>query len=179
MLIVAFLLAFQIASPAPDPAPPSPEPSSGTASLDVLTDDRQSLAGISRLLLTLNIPDELQAEIDTDVLRSTVTFALEQAGLEMVATRNVDDPILVVSLRVVPDAATPGGRPRRLYRVDADLFQLVRIPDHAGGTRLMMASTWHAGSFGAVDDIALPSLRDRVTGLVETFVSDWRGVNAP
>jgi hypothetical protein len=174
--LALLLLALQAGGLPPAPGRPSPEIFSGTASLDVLSDDRQSLRGVTRLFLSLTIAEDLAKAIDADTLQSTLAFSLEQAGLTVLTTREIEDPALVVSIRAVADTGVTGPTPRRLYRIDADLLQLVRLPDLNGGARLMMASTWHAGSFGAVDTIAIPSLRDRAIDVVETFLADWRDV---
>ena len=176
MTFALLLLALQVGGLPPAGGQPPPEIFSGSASLDVLSDDRHSLRGVDRVLLSLTMAEDIASEIDAGSLQSTLVFALEQAGLTVITTRNVEDPALVVSVRAVPDTGVTGPAPRRLYRVDVDLLQLVRLPDLDGGARLIMASTWHAGSFGAVDAIAMPSLRDRVADVVETFIDDWLAV---
>lgn len=179
MLAATLLVALQLSQAPPSAQTVPPDTFSGTAGLDILAEDRQSLRGITRLMLSFNVPDDIATAIDADVLRSTVAFRLQQAGIDVVTTRQVDDPVLTISVRVVAERLDGRETGRVLYRTYADLLQLVRLPDFAGGARLMLASTWHAGSFGAIDDDAIASLRDRIAEIIDTFTSDHRSVNAP
>lgn len=177
MLLAALAVALQLqGAPAPDLHPP-PDIFSGTAALDFLSDDRESLRGIRRVLLSINVPDEAAAAIDVGRLRSTAAFRLEQAGIEVVDQRNVEDPILVLSVRLLLEESRGRSTGRVLYRVYADLLQLVRLADLDGGARLMLASTWHAGSFGAIDSSAVHSLVERADEVIDAFTTDFRHVN--
>jgi hypothetical protein len=114
-----------------------------------------------------------------ETLASTITFQLEQAGLVVTPTRAVEDPLLAVTVRIVNEGDPRGGTGRVLYRVYADLLQLVRLADHNGTARLMMASTWHAGSFGTLASSEGADLRPRIAEIVDAFLSDHRTVNSP
>ncbi len=178
-LILAVLL--QGAPPAGAAPPPPPPQRWATASdLELVSDERDSLRGITRLALSVALPDELNVGVAPDTLRSTIAFQLEQAGLIVVTSRAVEDPLLTLTVRLVNEHNERGETGRVLYRVYADVLQLVRLADHNGKARLMMASTWHAGSFGATATAATPAeVRARAAEVVATFLADHTRVNAP
>lgn len=160
-------------------APPR-SPWSTASNLELVADERDSLKGVSRLGLTVQVPDALAATLKTDTLTSTVAFQLEQAGLVVAPTRAVEDPLLSIAVRIVNERDARGTETGRVvYRVYADLLQLVRLADRDGTARLMMASTWHAGSFGTLAAADVDGLRPHISEVVETFLGDHRAVNAP
>lgn len=171
---VIVLLLLQ-AAPAPVPARPS---WSTASNLELVADERDSLKGVSRLSLTVNVPDALAGTLKSEALASTIAFQLEQAGLVVAPTRAVEDPLLSISVRVVNERAGDRETGRLIYRVYADLLQLVRLADHNGAARLMMSSTWHAGSFGALASTDTSDLRPRIAEIVDAFLADHRAVNA-
>jgi hypothetical protein len=177
-LILAVLLQ---GAPLAGSAPPPPPQRWATASdLDLISDERDSLRGVTRLALSVALPDELNASVGQETLRSTIAFQLEQAGLIVVASRAVEDPLLSLTVRLVNERNERGETGRVLYRVYADLLQLVRLADHNGKARLMMASTWHAGSFGATASATAPTeVRARAADVVATFLADHTRVNGP
>jgi hypothetical protein len=165
-------------SAAAAPTPPR-TPWSSASNLELVADERDSLKGVSRLALTVNLPDSLAGAFKADALTSTLAFQLEQAGLEITPTRAVEDPLLSVTVRTVEERDPRGGTARLVYRVYADLLQLVRLADHNGTARLMMASTWHAGSFGTVAVTEIDDLRRRTAEVIDAFLADHRAVNRP
>jgi hypothetical protein len=179
----ALVLLLLQAQPAPGSSTPAAVPSrlpwSSASNLELVADERDSLKGVSRLALTVNLPDSLTGALKGETLTSTITFQLEQAGLVITPTRAVEDPLLAVTVRIVNERDPRGGTGRVLYRVYADLLQLVRLADHNGTARLMMASTWHAGSFGTLTSTEGADLRPRIAEVVDAFLSDHRAVNPP
>jgi hypothetical protein len=179
----ALVLLLLQASPVPGSAAPPPSPPrspwSSASNLEMVADERDSLKGVSRIALTVNLPDSLTGILETDALTSTIAFRLEQAGLAVSPTRAVEEPLLAVTVRVVNERGTRGETGRVIYRVYADLLQLVRLADHNGSARLMMASTWHAGSFGTLPAKDTVELRPRIAELVDTFLVDHHAVNRP
>jgi hypothetical protein len=65
------------------------------------------------------------------------------------------------------------------YQVYADLLQLVRLSDHDGKARIMLASTWHAGSHGIAPVGEEGQLQTRVRDVIDAFLIDYRGANSP
>ena len=182
MMSAVFLVGLLLqGTPSSSGATPPPPQRWATASdLDLVADERDSLRGVTRLALSVALPDELKAAVAPDTLRSTIAFQLEQAGLIVVATRAVEDPLLSLTVRLVNERNERGETGRVLYRVYADVLQLVRLTDFNGKARLMMASTWHAGSFGAIASAAMPAeVRARAAEVVATFLADHTRVNAP
>jgi hypothetical protein len=179
----ALVLLLLQAQPAPGPSTPAAAPPrlpwSSASNLELVADERDSLKGVSRLALTVNLPDSLAGALKSDTLTSTITFQLEQAGLVVTPTRAVEDPLLAVTVRIVNERDPRGGTGRVLYRVYADLLQLVRLADLNGTARLMMASTWHAGSFGTLTSAEGADLRPRIAEVVDAFLADHRAVNPP
>jgi hypothetical protein len=179
----AVVLLLLQASPAPVPAPASPTPPrpswSSASNLELVADERDSLKGVSRLALTVNVPDSLAATLKADALASTIAFQLEQAGVAVTPTRAVEEPLLSITVRVVNERADSRGTGRVIYRVYADLLQLVRLADFNGTARLMMSSTWHAGSVGTLASADTSELRPRIAELVDAFLTDYRAVNRP
>ena len=146
----------------------------------MVADERDSLKGISRLAVTVQVADSIALTLKPDALTSTIAFQLEQAGLVVTPTRAVEDPLLSIAVRIVNERDARGVETGRVvYRVYADLLQLVRLADRNGTARLMMASTWHAGSFGTLSGTDVDGLRPRVSEVVGTFLGDHRAVNAP
>ena len=180
----ALVLVLLQAPPAPAsgtaPQPPPRSPWSTTSNLELVADDRDSLKGVSRLGLTVQVPDALAGTLKVDALTSTFAFQLEQAGLVVTTTRAMEDPLLSIAIRTVNERdARSVDTGRVVYRVYADLLQLVRLADRNGTARLMMASTWHAGSFGTLAASDAEGLRPHLSAVVATFLSDHRAVNAP
>jgi hypothetical protein len=176
-LVVLLLQSPPAPIPAPVPQTP-PRPSWSSASnLELVADERDSLKGVSRLALTVNVPDSLADTLTADALASTIAFQLEQAGVVVTPARAVEEPLLSITVRVVNERADNRGNGRVIYRVYADLLQLVRLADFNGTARLMMSSTWHAGSFGALASADTSELRPRIAEVVEAFLSDYRAVN--
>ena len=154
-------------------------PWASTSDLELVADERDSLKGVSRLALTVNLPDSLVESFKADALTSTIAFQIEQAGLVVLPTRAVEDPLLAISVRVIDEPGGRGASGRLVYRVYADLLQFVRLSDLNGAARLMMASTWHAGSFGTLPGTDAADLRPRIAEVVEAFLADHRVVNRP
>jgi hypothetical protein len=180
---VLVLILLQ-ASPAPAssaaPPPPPRSPWSTTSNLELVADERDSLKGVSRVGLTVQVPDALADTLKVDALTSTAAFQLEQAGLVVTPTRAMEDPLLSIAIRTVNERDARGvDTGRVVYRVYADLLQLVRLADRNGTARLMMASTWHAGSFGTLAASDADGLRSHISDVVATFLGDHRAVNAP
>jgi hypothetical protein len=179
----ALVLLLLQASPVPGSTPPTPSPPrspwSSASNLEMVADERDSLKGVSRIALTVNLPDSLAGILEADALTSTVAFQLEQAGLAVTPTRAVEEPLLTITVRVVNERGTRGETGRVIYRVYADLLQLVRLSDLNGSARLMMASTWHAGSFGALLATDTAELRPRIAEVVDAFLIDHHAVNPP
>ncbi len=176
---VLTLLTLQ-APTAPVPGAPAPEPRplwANATDLELVADERDSLKGVSRLALSVNLPDTLAGGLTAEAVTSTIAFRLEQAGLVVTADRAVEDPLLTVAVRIVNDEAARGTTGRVVYRVYADLLQLVRLADHQGAARLMMASTWHAGSFGTLPASSTGDLRERLAEIVDAFLADHRWAN--
>ena len=164
------------AAPASPPSPSTDPPRavwSNATDFDLIADERASLAGLSRLAVRVLIPEGLDPALASDAVTSTVAFRLEQAGLIVVPARAVEDPLLVVTVSVVDDREPRAGAPR-VYRVDADLLQLVRLSDRNARARLMMASTWHAGTAGTLPLSSADDLRARITEIVGAFLADHR-----
>ena len=177
-LTFAFLALQTPAAPVSDPPAAAPRSLWANASnLELVADERHSLKGVSRLALSVNLPDSIAGSLPADAIASTISFQLDQAGLTVTTTRAVEDPLLVVSVRTVADEGARGTGGRVVYRVYADLLQLVRLADHDGAARLMMASTWHAGSFGTVPVSATGDLRVRIAEIVDAFLADHRWAN--
>jgi hypothetical protein len=148
--------------------------------VEMVADERDSLAGISRLAVSVVVPEGGSTPLAAGALASTITFRLEQAGLIVVPTRAVEEPLLNVTLReIVVGAERPGDSVQVAYRLDIDLLQLVRLADRdSGRARLMMASTWHAGTFGTATTAAVAAeARSRVDEVVDTFLADYRAAN--
>lgn len=179
----ALALLLLQAPPAPGPAVPAPVPPrslwASASNLELVADERDSLKGVSRLALNVNVPEALAAVLKGDALTSTIAFQLEQAGLVIPPARAVEDPLLTVTVRIVTERDARGETGRVVYRVYADLLQLVRLADHNGTARLMMASTWHAGSFGTLTATDMAGLRPRIVEVVDAFLADHRAVNRP
>lgn len=147
--------------------------------VDLVDDERRSLEGVTTVAVSVNLSNAVDETFTVESITSAVAFQLGQAGLHVTPTRAVDEPLLVVTVRVIDDETSVAPtRRRRVYRVFADLLQLVRLADRTPGrARLMMASTWHAGSFGIIDGSDLKALLPRVAEVVETFVADHRSTN--
>lgn len=174
VLIVLALLTLTQSGGAPVPAP-RPAPSSWMATeLDMLSDERQSLAGITRIAVTVTAPDDLGSSLRRDTLASTIAFKLEQAGLVVVPTREVEDPLLAVSIHTTSSgtAADPGWM---AYRVSVDTMQLVRLRDDGARARFALASTWQVASHGVVAASNTAEIRTRALALVDEFLADRRG----
>ena len=181
MMSAVFLVGLLLqGAPPTGVAPPPPQRWATASDLELVSDERDSLRGVTRLGLSVLLPDELNAAVAPDTLRSTIAFQLEQAGLIVVTSRAVEDPLLSLTVRLVNERNERGETGRVLYRVYADVLQLVRLADLNGKARLMMASTWHAGSFGATTSATTPAeVRTRATEVVATFLADHQRVNAP
>ena len=177
-LVAVFLLQAAQAAPPLPPADPPRAAWSNATDFALIADERDSLAGISRLAVRVLIAEGLDPALASDALTSTVAFRLEQAGLVVVPTRAVEDPLLVVTVGVVDDHETRTGAPR-VYRIDADLLQLVRLSDRDARARLMMASTWHAGTAGTLPSSTADDLRARIADIVDAFLADHRTANTP
>lgn len=161
------------------PAPPS-SPWSTSADLEILTDERDSLRGVSRLTLTVNVPDSLRGTLPQAPLQSTLTFLLDQSGIVVLQTREIEDPVLAINVHIVTERDERGSDTGWMaYRVYADLLQLVRLADHDGKARVMLASTWHAGSHGVAPTTEAAELQTRVRDIVDAFLADHRAANAP
>ena len=176
--VIFALLPFFAGNPSAQ-EPPQRVPWGNATDLQLVSDERDSLKGVSRLALSVNVPDTLADRFPPASVSSTMAFRLEQAGLVVVSTRAVEEPLLVITVRVIDDEATRATAARVVYRVYADLLQLVRLADQGGAARLMMASTWHAGSFGTMPASDTEELRERLTEVVDTFLADHRFANQP
>lgn len=176
-LLVLFTLLPSFAANTAAQEQPARLPWGNVSDLQLISDERDSLKGVSRLALSVNVPDTLADRLPAASLSSTIAFRLEQAGLVVVPTRAVEEPLLVITLRAIDDQATRGAAARLVYRVYADLLQLVRLSDQGSAARLMMASTWHAGSFGTIPASDPDELRERVAEVVDAFLADLRFAN--
>lgn len=130
------------------------------------------------MAVSIAVPTDLQASLPLASLQSTLVFSLEQAGFVVLATRDIVDPLLAINVRAVAERDDRGRDTGRIvYRVYGDLFQVVRLPDHAGKARITLASTWHAGNFGTARKGSPDELRARVTEIVDAFLADHRAAN--
>jgi hypothetical protein len=173
------LLCLSLAGAAPAAQAPA-SPWSSAAELEMLANERDSLRGVSRLAVAVNAPDAPGGTLSSATLRSTLVFRLGQAGLVVVQAREIEDPVLSVNVHLVANRNEQGAETGWLvYRVYADLLQLVRLPDHAGKARMTLASTWHAGSHGVAEVADAATLRERVMDVVNAFLDDHRAANAP
>lgn len=168
----------------PDAEPPKPthpsSPWTSTADLEILTDERDSLRGVSRVVLTVNVPESLTEALPSAPLQSMLTLLLDQAGIAVVQQREIEVPVLAVNVHVVTERDERGADTGWMaYRVYADLMQLVRLADHGGKARVMLASTWHAGSHGVASSKESAELQARVRDVIDAFLADHRAANAP
>lgn len=176
--MLPFLTLLLLLSQAPRPvAPARPSPSSWSADdLEFLTSDRESLRGISRVAVSVTVPDELSAALPHAPLTSLIVFRLEQAGLTVVASRELEDPVLAIALHVsAPQRADSSTTD--IYNVTGDLLQLVRLKDDARRARFMHASTWHVSAQGHASPNDADQLRARVMSIVDVLLDDWRAAN--
>lgn len=181
ILALLILLLGQAASPAPTlDAPQRPASSAWSAEeIEVLPDERASLRGISRLAVAIDVPAELAAALPAAPLQSMVAFRLEQAGMTVVATRELDDPLLSIAIHAVVDSDAPGVARPVAYTVSADVMQLVRLRDDARRARFMQASTWQVSDPSAARPSDIDRIRERVAALIDVFLADYRAVNRP
>lgn len=180
MLPALMFILFLLQDGAPGGGAPPPASSwSSAADLELVTNERDSLRGVTRVAVTVSVPEATVSGLDEHSLTSTITFQLEQAGLVVATDRNLDDPVLSITIRMIREINGRGSAGRFIYRAYADLLQLVRLPDFNDRARLMMASTWHAGSFGVMATPDADVLRSRVGEVVNALLSDHRAVNDP
>jgi hypothetical protein len=168
-------MLLSLAVPGSGAAQGPASPWSSSADLQILSGERESLLGVKQLAVSVNVPAELQGALPAAPLQSTVVFNLEQAGLVVLATRGIADPLLAIHIRTLAERDGRGRDTGRVvYRVYGDLLQLVRLADHAGKARITLASTWHAGNFGVTSGTGAEELRARVTEIVDAFLADYR-----
>lgn len=177
----ALVLLGLVQNPAPV-APPTqqrPSPSSWIASdLQIVSDERDSLRGVSRLAVAVSVPDELVKVLPRAALQSMIVFRLEQAGLTVVAAREIEDPLLSISVHVVSgQGGAAAGADWVAYRISTDFMQLVRLKDEAAKARFMLASTWQVATHGVAPAASGDELRARVTSMVDAFLEDRRGTS--
>jgi hypothetical protein len=167
LMILALLMLTQSAPQTPS----RPSPSSWKATeLEMLTDERQSLEGITRIGLTISAPEQAAVLGPTATLRSTIAFKLEEAGFIVVPEREMEDPLLTINIHVTPAAA--GERPLLAYRVSIDVMQLVRLRDEGTRARFGLASTWQVASHGVVPPDDVTEVRTRTLALIDTLLAD-------
>lgn len=179
ILALLILLLGQAAGPgSPVDARQRPSSSAWSAEeIEVLPDERASLRGISRLGVAIDVPAELARALPTAPLQSMVAFRLEQAGMTVVAARELDDPLLSIAVHTVVDGDAPGVARPVAYTVSADVMQLVRLRDEAKRARFMQASTWQVSDPAAARPSDVDRIRERIAALVDVFLADHRAVN--
>ncbi len=179
ILALLILLLGQAAGPgSPVDARQRPSSSAWSAEeIEVLPDERASLRGISRLGVAIDVPAELARALPTAPLQSMVAFRLEQAGMTVVAARELDDPLLSIAVHAVVDSDAPGVARPVAYTVSADVMQLVRLRDEAKRARFMQASTWQVSDPAAARPSDVDRIRERIAALVDVFLADHRAVN--
>ena len=177
--LLLLLLQSPVAEgPAGEPQERPAPPWSNAVDVDLIDDERESLAGVTTVAVSVILSETVAGTLATESVTSAVTQQLETAGLKVSAARAIDEPLLVVTVRAIEEGAAGVATRTLVYRVYADLLQLVRLADRESGiARLMMASTWHAGSFGTIETGALEDLRSRIRDVISAFTADHAVAN--
>lgn len=136
-----------------------------------------SLRGLGSVYLIVQAPSaELAHEgLSGDQIKQAVTKQLKTAGIDVLASSSDlkdEDAIFLIALTSVK-----GETGHYACSIDAQLIQITSL---ARDPKMMVpATTWTSGMVAMVDGTGMGYLQDRVTKLVDEFVTDYKSVNLP